>query len=180
MAKTKKGIRIAIVVEDQMLERFLRGCLLLLGYQSREIRVERAPSGKGSGKQWVNKRFVVEVKAMRTKPKQKLAVLVGTDVDELTISAREKQLEDALEKDGTGSRKSNERIAFWLPKWSIETWILKLAGEDVDETKTYKHQGSNPNFKSLTKAFVENYRTKSDLGLESIAHAQSETPRIES
>lgn len=180
MAKKKKGIRIAIVVEDQMLERFLRGCLLLLGYQSREIRVERAPSGKGSGKQWVDKRFATEVKAIRTKQNQKLAVLAGTDVDELTISARAKQLEDALENDGTGKRKSDERIAFWLPKWSIETWLLKLADEDVDETKTHKQQVKKPDFKALTKAFVESYRNNSDLGLESIAHAHSETPRIES
>ena len=179
MSTKKMGIRIAIVVEDRMLERFVRTSLLLLGYQKREIRVECAPSGQGSGKNWVNGRIVKEVKPMRVKADQRLAVLAGTDVDELEIAAREKQLSDSLKEDGTGDRNANERIAYWLPRWSVETWLLRLGGENVDEVTKYKHQVKKPDYKALAKAFIESYRSEDNLGLQSLAHSYGETPRIE-
>ena len=180
MADKKKGIRIAIVIEDRMLERFVRSSLLELGYEPREIRVECAPSGQGSGKNWVDRRLVVEVKAMRIKADQNLAVLAGTDVDELEIVARKKQLADALIADGTGDRRVGERIAYWLPKWSIETWLKRLNGEDVNETTRYKNQVHKPNYKELSRKFIAVYRSGDDLGLESVADAHRETDRIDS
>ena len=121
MVEKKKGIRIVIVVEDQMIERFCRETLLKLGYHRREIRPERAPSGKGSGKQRVDKRLVLEVKALRSKRNQALAVLVGSDVDEMTLSGRELRLQQSLREAGVEDRRDNERIAYWLPRWRIET-----------------------------------------------------------
>lgn len=162
-----------------MLERFVRSSLLGLGYDKREIRVECAPSGKGSGKKWVDGRFVKEVKAIRVKADQQLAVLAGTDVDELEIKGREKQLSDALIADGTGDRKVNERIAYWLPRWSIETWLKRLNGENVDETTRYKNQVEKPDYGTLSQRFVALYRSNDDHGLASLAFAHSETPRIE-
>ncbi len=179
MSNRKMGIRIAIVVEDRMLERFVRESLLLLGYHRREIRVECAPSGEGSGKNWVSSRLVREVKALRVKADQQLAVLAGTDVDELEILERERQLSNALNEDGTGDRKPNERIAYWLPRWSIETWLKHLSGEKVDEVTRYKHQVKKPNYKGLAGVFIECYRNKADLELDSIGHSFGETARIE-
>ena len=89
MSKNKKGIRVAVVVEDQMLERFLRSSLLLLGYHKREIRVEKAPAGDGSGKKWVDNRSVIEVKALRSKNFQKgKAVLVAVSYTHLTLPTK--------------------------------------------------------------------------------------------
>ncbi len=182
MANKKKGTSITIVAEDQMLDRFIRECLILLGYDRRKFRVKRAPKGEGSGKQWADNQCAIEVKILRSNNFQSgIAVLVGTEVDELTIAKREKQLIDAMKNHGMGDRKQDERIAFWLPTWSIETWILQLAGETVDEKTKYKHRvkPEKVDYKAVAKAFVESYRDKNDFGLESIAYAHSETPRIE-
>ena len=149
-------------------------------YESRRPPPAKAPSGQGSGKKWVTTKLVTEVRAIRSKPHQQLAVLVGTDVDELEIADREKELSSALIEDGTGDRQGGERIAYWLPRWSIETWLKKLTGEEVDEETRYKHQVKKPNFKALAVKFVNSYRDGNDLELVSIAHAHLETPRIES
>ena len=179
MAEKKKGIRIVIVVEDSMMERFCREALLKLGYHKREIRPERAPRGKGSGKQWVDKLIVIEVMALRRKRHQTLAVLVGSDVDEMTLDDRVLKLKTSLQEAGVKDRRDDERIAYWLPKWSIETWLKRLNGEDVDEDTRYKHQVKSPEYKAIAESFIQHYRKGDPLGLSSLEFAFTETPRIE-
>lgn len=179
MAERKMGIRITIVVEDQLLDRFCREALMSLGYHRREIRVRMSPAGRGSGKIWVNGQYVVEVKALRSQGYQSLAVLVGSDVDELTLGERIRQLEDALAAANVSARTPQERIAYWLPKWHVETWILALDGESVDEYTRYKNQLGDVDARQIGRAFVERYRQRDDLGLPSLANAFAETQRIE-
>ncbi len=112
MAKKKKGIRIVIVVEDQAIERFCRETLRELGYHRREVRPERVMSGRGSAKRWVDQRFAIEVKALRSKRNQALAVLVCSDVDEMTLNDRVRSLQKSLEEAGTADRRNDERIAY--------------------------------------------------------------------
>lgn len=179
MAERKMGIRITIVVEDQLLDRFCREALMSLGYHRREIRVRMSPAGRGSGKSWVNGQYVIEVKALRSQGYQSLAVLVGSDVDELTLAERICQLEDALTEANVSSRTTQERIAYWLPKWHVETWILALAGETVNENTRYKNQLGDVDARQIGRAFVDRYRQRDDLGLPSLANAFAETKRIE-
>jgi hypothetical protein len=179
MADRKMGIRITIVVEDQLLDRFCREALMALGYHRREIRVRMSPAGRGSGKNWVNKQVVVEVNALRSQGYQSLAVLVGSDVDELTLAERIRQLEDSLATAQAFARTPQERIAYWLPKWHVETWMSALAGETVDENTQYKNQLGEVDAKQIGRAFVDRYRQREDLGLPSMANAFAETQRIE-
>lgn len=180
MAEKKMGIRIVVVVEDRMLERFCRECLLAFGYHRKEIRYEVAPAGKGSGKVWVDKSFAVEVKILRQKRNQARAVLAGTDVDEMTIPQRIENLSKALLNIGQEDRGGQERIAYWLPKWSIETWLERLQGDDVVETESYKGKVKNPSFPELAAEFSRMYRASEDSSVPSIALAFQETLRIES
>ena len=180
----KRGIRIVIIVEDSMLDRFCRTALDKLGYHPREIRVEMAPAGKGSGKQWVDNRLAVEVSTIRIKSDQKLAVLVGSDVDELEHRDRVRRLTDALKAAQLEPRGTDERIAWWLPKWSVETWLLYFAGEEVDEDTRYKRKVKNPDFKNIAHAFIAQYREsqveKTTETLPALREAHCETNRIDS
>lgn len=150
-----------------------------LGYHRREIRIRMSPAGRGSGKNWVNGQYVVEVKALHSQGYQSLAVLVGSDVDELTLGERMRQLEESLAIANVSARTPQERIAYWLPKWHVETWILALAGDSVDENMWYKNQLTDVDCKQIGRAFVDRYRQRGDLGLPSLANAFAETQRIE-
>ena len=69
MAK-KKGVRVQIVVEDEALERFSRETLLKFGFSRHELRVTPYPVGQGSAKDWVDKQYPIEVRALRAKAYQ--------------------------------------------------------------------------------------------------------------
>ena len=45
----KKNVRIMVLVEDELLERFARNCLKELGCHPRELRIRTSPVGRGSG-----------------------------------------------------------------------------------------------------------------------------------
>ncbi|MDP1560520.1 MAG: hypothetical protein Q8M16_03900, partial [Pirellulaceae bacterium] len=172
--------RITIVVEDDRLERFCREALMQLGYYRKEIRVRKSPPGKGSGKSWVTQQHVAEVKTLRSRNYQSLAVLIGSDVDELSLKERIAQLEESLRVSNLDERGTDERIAYWLPKWHIETWLMAFNGHEVTEMTDYKNQLSTVNFKNVGAAYVKHYRNRDDLGLPSLANTFAETVRIES
>lgn len=155
MAPKNQGIRVTVVVEDQRLERFCREVLIKLGFNSREIRVEKSPAGRGSGKQWVDNAMAKEVKILRSKNYQSLAVVVGSDVDELSLDARVDQLGSALKSAGLSDRSVDEKVVYWLPKWSIETWLLYLAGDTVDENVQHKNRVGEPDFRRIAETFIE-------------------------
>jgi len=64
--------------------------------------------------------------------------VVGIDADVKTVAQREKELETALENAREHGRKPEEAIVLLIPKRHIETWILCLLGELVDEVTDYK------------------------------------------
>jgi hypothetical protein len=69
---------------------------------------------------------------------RKAALIVATDADTKTVARRERELEAALSDAGEGRRSPDEAIALLIPKRNVETWILCLVGESVDETTDYK------------------------------------------
>ena len=159
MTDKKKGVRIILLVEDEMIERFARRVLIALGYHARELRVVPYPVGRGSGKQWIDQQYLVQVKIYRSQAyHQKIALLVGTDADELTVMNRHLTLAGALQVENLVPRSNQERIAIWIPRWNIETWILFLAGDQVDENENYKRRLINPNLVDVADEFVIQYR----------------------
>jgi hypothetical protein len=125
---------LVLLCEDKQHEAFARRFLNETGWETRSMRVEKAPGGRGAGEQFVRKRFPVELKAHRSRPvSQALVVLVDGDAD--GISARLQQLNQACREAVVAERAGNDRVAIFIPTWNIETWLAYLDGEEVTEEK---------------------------------------------
>jgi hypothetical protein len=137
MSKSNR-VYVVVVLEDarhQMLaHRYLKKC----GVGDREMRIHRSPSGEGNAEGWVRKTFVKEVSVCRSR-QAKSALLVVIDADNYAVRERCRQLDQALE-DGGKQRLDIEReqIARLVPKRNVETWILCLNEQPVNEEVDYK------------------------------------------
>ena len=98
----------------------------------------------------------------------------------MTLDDRVLKLKTSLQEAGEKDRRDDERIAYWLPKWSIETWLKRLDGEDVDENTRYKYPVKTPEYSAIAESFIQHYRKGGPLGLPSLKFAFAETTRIES
>jgi hypothetical protein len=162
-----KGTRVTLLVEDRYLERFARKVLSQLRFGEHEIRVVPYLVGKNA-KQWVTKEYPQQVRAHRREAsRQSVALLVCTDADEQSVAQRQAALETALKGGDEAARGERERIALWIPKWHIETWLLFLDGKSVDENTSYKNALKDPDFRAAADRFVELWRTSQrDSGID--------------
>jgi len=140
-----------VLVEDDRQQRFVRRYLYRLGYSTHDVRFEPLPAGRGSGAQWVLDRYADAVKAYRSRSaRAKTALVVTIDADDGSVARRQQQLRDRT------ARTADEKIAHLIPKWSIETWILCLSGEAVDEARTYdRAQGIDEKIAAAAMTFFE-------------------------
>jgi hypothetical protein len=131
-------MQIVILCEDIQQEVFARHFLLRRGFHDKKITINRNITGKGSGEQYVRTHYAQQVKDYRSKSTYlSRCLVVVIDADKYTIQERLKQLEAALEDDGLPKRQANEKIAIFVPKRNIETWIHYLKGKAVDEETAY-------------------------------------------
>jgi hypothetical protein len=65
--------------------------------------------------------------------------VVAIDADTRDITRRARQLEESLASEGRSPRAPEERIAHLIPRRNIETWILNLNGNPVDEETDFHH-----------------------------------------
>jgi hypothetical protein len=125
---------LVLLCEDRQHEAFARRFLNAMGWETRAMRVEKAPGGRGAGEQFVRKRFPLELKAHRSRPvSQALVVLV--DGDREGFEGRRQRLEQACRESGVADRAKEERVALFIPTWNIETWLAYLDGGTVDEER---------------------------------------------
>ena len=68
------------------------------------------------------------------------ALVVAIDADAGDVSRRLQQFESALVEADLAARSSDERIVHLIPKRNIETWVLCLSGQSVDEDADYRHE----------------------------------------
>lgn len=134
----RKRCLVIVIVEDEPQEMLVRRYLRQHGLGSREMRFRSSPSGKGSAEQWVRKAFVEETRVYRNRHAQtKLIVMI--DADTHTVEHRLRQLDQGLIESGKdGIDAATEQIARLIPKRNIETWILYLNGQAVNEETNYK------------------------------------------
>jgi hypothetical protein len=134
MSKTSLTI---ILLEDDhhkmLIYRHLRNC----GAGHHQIRIELSPAGEGSAENWVRKRFVKETRAYRSRW-ARTALIVMIDADSYDVMDRLAQLDQALRENGDPTVGKDERIARLIPKRNVETWILCMNGQAVDEETDYK------------------------------------------
>ncbi len=181
MAK-KKGVRIDILLEDRAFDRFVRKALASFGFDQHKVHVEPYPVGKNT-KQWVTQQYPAKVQLYRRKAAGQVALLVGTDADEQTVQQRCNALAAALDQADMPRRKDDERIVLWVPKWHIETWILALLGQNVNENDNYKHAAQDADVPGAAKGFVDRFRAfKQDATIQilpSLKTAFEETRRLD-
>jgi len=133
---------IVVLAEDYRQGHFASHYLKRDGQNYRSIRLKISPPGQGSGAQYVLEHYPDEVGLYRTNSaRRRSALIAAIDADTGTLADRGKQLEAALKTAGQGKRKPSERIALLIPRRHIETWILCLTDEKVDETAKYKSRG---------------------------------------
>ena len=106
------------------------------------MRIVNSPSGAGSAEQWVRERFAIEVEACRRRQAgTKLIVLI--DADRSSVRQRISQLDQALREAEVPAIRIGEEIARLIPKRNIETWIMCLNSEIVNEDADYKRARDN-------------------------------------
>jgi len=137
---------VVLLVEDDRHKMLIRRSLINLGVQGHAIRVEQSPSGRGSAEAWVRTAYVKNVNAYRIRrAKAQSALIVVIDADTRTVQERLKQLADALADQAKPALERHEQVARLVPKRNIETWILCLNDEKVDERTDYKLEHRNWN-----------------------------------
>lgn len=126
--------------DAMLIRRYLRNC----GIENRRIRIEPSPSGAGSAEKWVRKKFVKEVNVCRSRH-AKTALIVMIDADTHSVQDRLTQFDQELKNSGKQAVDNREHIARLVPKRNVETWILCLDDQTVDEEHDYKPSGNDWN-----------------------------------
>lgn len=128
---SKRKADAVILCEDKQHESYFKR-LLKQTKRFDYVRISPYPKkGMGSGEAYVRAEFPSEVRDQRRRPSVRL--LVAMDADNRTVEQSYRELLDQLDK----QRSKDERIAVFIPKWEIETWIeYLLHGGPVDEERS--------------------------------------------
>jgi hypothetical protein len=129
---------VIVLVEDDHHKMLIYRYLIECGWERHAIRIQQSPSGRVSAESWVRKRFVKETIVYRSRQARALtALIVMIDADTRTVQDRLSQLDQALTDSGQQTVADTERIARLIPKRNVETWILCLNEQAVDEGTDY-------------------------------------------
>lgn len=142
MSSDRRQMRLDVITEDERTQSFVQRILVRLGFDKRRLTPHVKPRfGLGAGEAWVRARYVERVRACRSRMAyQYIGVVAVIDGDRFGLRDRLATLDEALRDDELSARASDEPIAVLVPSWSIETWLLALLGEPVDEAEARKHE----------------------------------------
>jgi hypothetical protein len=174
---------IIVLAEDLNQGNFARHYLIRSGHEPRTVRLRLSPSGRGSAEQYIREQYPTEVKNYRYRASsRKAALIVLIDADVGTVVEHERELEKSLRRAGEAKRNQAEAIALLVPKRNIESWILCLLGEVIDETTDYKGiRDIRATIKQAAGAFFDWSRTNFPVPghcVSSLRRALSEIRRI--
>ncbi len=128
-----------VLVEDERHRMLVYRYLLKRGLSRHQIRIKPSPSGQGSAERWVRATYATEVKEYRVRcAKATTALIVMIDADTHSVQGRLTQLGQALRENDVQSIRNDEQIAHLIPRRNVETWILCLNEQVVDEATDYK------------------------------------------
>lgn len=135
---SKRRVMMVLLCEDAQHEAFARRFLKGMGWNTRQMRVEKSPTGKDSAEQWVRCRFPVELHAYRKRSSQATTVLVTIiDGDLAGYDRRITEPQRECQVQNVSFRTHDEHVAIIVPCRNIETWIQYLQGEKVNENDSY-------------------------------------------
>lgn len=127
-----RRVQLVLLCEDKQHEAFCRRFLNAAGWETRAMRVEKAPDGRGAGDRFVRLQFPRELRAHRSRPVNQ-AVVVMVDGNSVGVEGRVRELDRACRDADVAERRADEAVAVFAPTWNIETWLAYLDGARVDE-----------------------------------------------
>lgn len=133
-----RSVEIVVRCEDAAHERFARDALRTLKFKLQRVRIWMCPPGKQDAAGWVLNGYCRAVKEVRKRRNmgQRAALIAIIDADNETVDKRVRELESKKK------RHKDDRVAHWIPKRCIETWILNLgANESIPENDEENRNG---------------------------------------
>jgi hypothetical protein len=133
--------QVTILCEDKLHQQFVFRYLRKAGFGTHEVVPGDLPGDSGgAGDQWVLERYAAAVREHRRRA-AKGALIVVLDADTEEVGRRTRQLDGLLKSAGLDPRSDGEAIVHLIPRRNIETWILHLCGQNVDEVNDEKRPG---------------------------------------
>jgi hypothetical protein len=175
-----KPSQIIAIVEDQRQRNFVLRYLQRLGYSLRAIRFELSPRGQGAAEQWVRQQYPKNVQAYRFRAaRAETALIVMIDADRSEVQQRGGQFQEMLTLGGMPTRRAAERIVHLIPKRHIETWILCLAGTEVDEETDYHHHFNiDEQIKPSAEEFFQWSRNNAEIPQHCVDSLRAAIPEV--
>ena len=141
---------IVLLCEDQCHDTFIRRFLRKRNIKGREIVTAPLPQGEQSGEKWVRSRYPDELKAIRSRAKSFLVVVI--DADTHTTHDRRAALRRACEDRDIPPERADEPVAIIVPRRNIETWLEYLDGQRVDEHQRYPKRFTSKDVRRLAES----------------------------
>ncbi|MFA5498694.1 MAG: hypothetical protein WCX83_04935 [Candidatus Cloacimonas sp.] len=154
---SKRKVALTLICEDTQQECFVRRFLNGMGWGKRQLRIEKSPSGRGSGEQWVREKYAAELANYR-KSHVQYAILTIVDGDVHGVSYRTNQFDNKCIEKEIPVRNNLETVAIIVPTRNIETWIKYLEGEKVDETTIYPKLNNESDCKPAVDRLLNFYK----------------------
>ena len=128
-----------ILCEDRQQDYLVRNLLKAKGRLEGKIYPDISPGG--DGKAYVRERYPIQLDALR-KSNVNAELVVVIDGDSDGVEERQKQLANSCRSRNIDPRKSEDKVAVFVPTRCIETWIyylndMKVDGKRVDEQLEY-------------------------------------------
>lgn len=176
---SRRKAKIIILCEGVEDYDLARRALMRMGWKNRMFEPRVCPRGTQAGEQFVREAYAGEVRLQRTREGRKL--LVCTDADRYAVSERVRQLETTLKTAGERARGRQERIALWIPRRNLETWVYLYTQDGrVDESTDYKHRVREEDFQAAARQLGDDLKRQAapSRACPSLARAFAETHRI--
>ena len=133
--------QVTVLGEDKPHQQLVYRYLRRAGFAKHEIVLSDVPGRSGgAGDRWVLDRYATAVREHRRRA-AKGALIVVLDADTEEVDRRTRQLDGLLRNSGLDRRGDGETIVHLIPRRNIETWILHLCGQNVDESNDEKRPG---------------------------------------
>jgi len=148
--------QVVVLCEDLRQFQFVRHYLIGRGVQSRRIRSQVSPAGRGSGEQYVREHYAQEVAENRRRRTQlNIGLVTLVDADTRTVKERLSELSEQLQAARQNPREREEPIAVLVPRRNVDTWIYYLRGNPVNESDDYKRHVEPRDVQPAAKRLVE-------------------------
>jgi len=157
---SSRRVKITLLCEDSQHESFVRRFLKGMGWNTREIRVEKSPAATGSAEQWVRETFPKELEIYRNRSHKAATGLIAViDADTMEVLERMNEFKAICSTQNVSFRTENDAVAIVVPKRNIETWIYYLNGQQVTEENSYPKLSKERECKSVVNNLVKICKT---------------------